>query len=62
MALALNGLLVAGLARWLFETHRGSDLIGHLLLMGLVATGLLSATVTLILRLARRLAPESAAP
>ncbi len=62
VALALNGLLVAGLARWLFETHRGSDLIGHLLLMGLVATGLLSATVTLILRLARRLAPESAAP
>lgn len=54
VALGLNGLLVAGMARWLFDQRQGSDLIGHLFLMGLVAAGLLSASVALILRLARR--------
>ena len=66
-ALGLNTLLVAGLARWLFD-HVGSsggDPLGRLLLLGLVAAGLLAATVTVILRLHRRhgpAAPEAVAP
>jgi len=54
VALGLNGLLIAGLARWLFDQRQGGDVIAPLFLMGLAAAGLLSATVTLILRLARR--------
>lgn len=54
VALGLNGLLVAGLARWLFDQRQGSELIGNLFLIGLTAAGLLAATVALILRLARR--------
>jgi hypothetical protein len=46
--------LIAGLARWLFDQRQGGDVIAPLFLMGLAAAGLLSATVTLILRLARR--------
>ncbi|WP_428421506.1 DUF2157 domain-containing protein [Methylibium sp.] len=53
VALGLNALLVAGLARLLFDHHRGGDPIGPLLLLGLVAAGLLAATVTGVLRLAR---------
>ncbi|HEX6707697.1 MAG TPA: DUF2157 domain-containing protein [Albitalea sp.] len=53
VALGLNTLLVAGLARWLAEGHRG-DWIGVLFLLGLVAAGLLAATVSGILRIARR--------
>ncbi|WP_372526415.1 DUF2157 domain-containing protein [Piscinibacter sp.] len=54
VALGLNTLVVAGLARALFENHHGGDPIGQLLLLGLVAAGLLAATVNLVLRLARR--------
>ena len=54
VALGVNTLLVAGLARLLFEGHRGGDPIGRLFLLGLVAAGLLAATVSGILRLARQ--------
>ena len=54
VALGVNGLLVAGLARWLFDTHSGADTLGRLFALGLVAAGLLAATVAGILRLARR--------
>jgi hypothetical protein len=61
-ALGLNTLLVAGLARWLFDRagSSGSDPLGRLLLLGLVAAGLLAATVTVILRLHRRHEPAAA--
>lgn len=59
VALGLDTLLVAGLARWLFEGHRG-DWVGPLLLLGLAAAGLLAATVSAILKLARRASTESA--
>jgi uncharacterized membrane protein len=55
-ALAINTLLVAGLARALFEHHRGTE-VGPLFLVGTVAAGLLAATVSGILRLARHHAP-----
>ena len=51
-ALGLNVLLFAGLARVLFD-RGGSDPLGRFLLLGLVAAGLLAATVTAILRLQR---------
>jgi hypothetical protein len=54
VALGLNTLVVAGLARMLFENQRGSDSIGSLLLLGLVAAGLLAASVNAVLTLARR--------
>lgn len=54
VALGLNTLADAGLARLLFENHRGSDSIGSLLLLGLVAAGLLAASVNAVLTLARR--------
>ena len=53
VALGLNGLLVSGLSRLLFDDHRG-DPIGPLLLIGLVAAGLLAASVSAILKLSRR--------
>jgi uncharacterized membrane protein len=53
-ALGLNTLVVAGLARVLFDNHSGGDPIGRLLLMGLVAAGLLAASVAGVLRLSRR--------
>ncbi len=51
-ALGLNVLLVCGLARVMFDGARG-DAIGSLLVIGLVAAGLLAATVSGILKLAR---------
>jgi uncharacterized membrane protein len=57
-ALSLNVLLIAGLSRLLFEDFRGGDPRGRLLLIGLVAAALLAGTVHLVLRLARRAAPE----
>jgi uncharacterized membrane protein len=51
-ALGLNVLLFAGLAHWLFDDGSG-DAVGRLLVLGAVAAGLLAATVSLILRLAR---------
>jgi len=53
VTLGLNTLLVAGLARLLFEGSSG-DSMGRLLLIGLVAAGLVAASVSLITRLARR--------
>ncbi len=53
VALSLNTLLVAGLSRLLFNDHRG-DPIGSLLLIGLVAAGLLAASVSAILKLSQR--------
>jgi hypothetical protein len=52
-ALALNTLLFAGLARWLFDSGGSGDPLGRFVLLGLVAAGMLAATVSLLLRLAR---------
>ena len=54
LALGLNSLLVAGLARLLFDRHGGGDSIGRFLLLGLVAAVLLAASVAAVLKLARR--------
>ncbi|MEO8135820.1 MAG: DUF2157 domain-containing protein [Betaproteobacteria bacterium] len=51
-ALGLNVLLVAGLVRLLLDGHSGG-VIGALLVIGLVAAGLLAATVSAVMRLAR---------
>jgi hypothetical protein len=51
-ALGLNTLLFAGLARLLFDSGSG-DPLGRFLLLGLVAAGLLAATVSILLRLQR---------
>jgi len=61
LALGLNALLVAGLARLLFENHRG-DAIAPLFLLGIAAAGLLAASVSLILRLARSYGAAGEAP
>jgi len=53
VALGLNVLVTTGLARWLFDTHRG-DGVGRLLLIGCMAATLLAGSVHLILRLSRR--------
>jgi uncharacterized membrane protein len=58
VALGLNTLLVAGLARLLFDDNLSGDPIGRLLLLGLVAAGLLAGTVAGVLRLARRQAAQ----
>ncbi len=54
VALGLNALLVAGLARWMAEDYSSGDWIGRLFFLGLVAAGLLSASVSTILKLSRR--------
>lgn len=54
VALGLNTLLIVGLGRWLFVNQQHSDFIGPLLLLGLVAAGLLAATVSGVLWLTRR--------
>ncbi len=54
VALGLNTLLVAGLARWLFEGSSRGDPVGQLFVLALVAAGLLAASVSAITRLARR--------
>lgn len=53
IGLALNVLLVGGLARLLFDGQRGATLL-PLLILGLCSAGLLAATVNLILRLSRQ--------
>lgn len=53
VVLGLDTLLVCGLARWMFDGHRGGDPIGELFIIGLVAAGLLAATVNGVLRLSR---------
>ena len=60
VALGVNALLAVGVARWLFENGGGGDWVGKLMLMGLIAAGLLAATVTGILHLARRHAAAGA--
>lgn len=60
VALGLNILLVAGLARWVFDLG-GRDYVGRLTLLGLAAAGLLAASVSAILRLSRRYAGEQTA-
>ncbi len=52
-ALALDVLLVSGLVRWLFDSRLGLDLSILLLLTGLVAAGLLAASVSLVMQIAR---------
>ena len=61
VVLGLDTLLVAGLARALFDKHRGGEPIVELLVLGLVAAGLLAVSVTGVLRLARRYAAEGEA-
>jgi uncharacterized membrane protein len=58
-ALGLNTLLVCGLARWLFDEVSG-DAIGALFMLGLIAAGLLAATVSGILKLLRHHAGQHA--
>jgi uncharacterized membrane protein len=53
VALGINTLLVAGLARLLFNDGQG-DPSGSLLLIGVAAAALLAMSVSAILRLARR--------
>jgi uncharacterized membrane protein len=53
VALGLITLLVPGLARVLFDRPHANE-IGTLLLIGLAAAGLLAASVSVLLRLARR--------
>lgn len=53
-ALGLDVLLVCGLGRWLFDSHGSGDTVGRLLVLGLSAAALLAATVSGVLRLARR--------
>lgn len=59
VALAIDTLLVAGAGRALFELG-GNDFVGRLFLLGLVAAGLLAASVSLVLRVARSQAQEAA--
>jgi hypothetical protein len=58
VALGLDTLLVCGLARWLFEGHRGGEPIGILFVIGLAAAGLLALTVQAVLKLSRARADE----
>lgn len=53
VALGVNTLLVAGFARLIFTNQTGDHAIGPLLMTGLVAAGLLAASVSALLRLAR---------
>ncbi|MFO1271956.1 MAG: DUF2157 domain-containing protein [Rubrivivax sp.] len=59
LALGLDTLVVAGLGRLLLEGHSGGDPIGRLFLLGLVAAGLLAASVKAVLHLARRAEGEA---
>jgi uncharacterized membrane protein len=54
VALGLNVLLVTGFGRWLFAGSSSSDVLGRLLLLGLMAAGLLAASVAGIARLSRQ--------
>jgi uncharacterized membrane protein len=54
VALALDTLLVAGLVHLLFSGSHPSDAVPSLFLVGLVAAGLLSLSVSVIMKLARR--------
>lgn len=52
VALGLDTLIVGGLARWLFGDGRG-DWLGTFGLLGLMAAGVLAATVQAVMRVAR---------
>jgi len=52
-ALALDTLLVTGLGRWIFKDNHSAEPIGSFLMIGLVAAGLLSLSVTLIMKVAK---------
>lgn len=54
VALGWNTLVVAGLARWLFDRPYHVEPIAPLLLLGLIAAGLLAGTVSGVMRLSRR--------
>jgi uncharacterized membrane protein len=58
VALGLNAVLVGGIARALFQNHKGSA-IPELLLIGVLAAGLLAATVAAVLRILRHHAVEA---
>lgn len=60
-ALALNVVAVGGLARLLFSGSHGGDSMGHWLLLGLAAAGLLAGSVNVVLRLARQSGAGAAA-
>jgi uncharacterized membrane protein len=60
VALGLNTLLVAGLARLLFDDGGDGDPIGRLFLIGIVAAGLLATSVTGVSRLSRHHAAQIA--
>jgi uncharacterized membrane protein len=53
VGMAFNGLIIAGISHELFSGHNG-DIIGSLFLIGIIAAGLLAATVSLVLRLSRQ--------
>lgn len=50
VALALNGLLVAGMVRLLFDGGHSGDPIGELFIIGLAAAALLALSVSAIMR------------
>src|SRR5690606_34903504 len=62
-ALMGNVLILGALAHLLFDDGRGyGEVVGELLLLGLVAAGLLAASVTAILLVARRAEPPAQRP
>ena len=61
VALALNGLLVAGMVRLLFDQADSRDPIGELLIIGLASAVLLALSVSAIMRRARALRAEGLA-
>ena len=59
-ALGLNVLVIAGIAHALFSSMGSGTALGSLILIGLIAAGLLAATVSGVLRISR--ARQGAAP
>ena len=53
VALGLDTLLVAGLGRWLLHDYQEYEPIAQLFVLGLIAAGVLAASVAALLRLAR---------
>jgi uncharacterized membrane protein len=60
-ALGINALLVAGLVRVLMDSHVSRDPIVTMLIVGLVAAGLLAASVSAVLKLAHHRGNEESA-
>ncbi len=58
VGLGLNVLLIFGFGKLLFHDSNGDNWFGAMLLLGLVAAGLLAGTVSVLLRLSRRYAPQ----